>query len=150
MKLNASPTYIDLCERNKAIGLQVRDFILNVPNAKEESITDYLVWQWGLLDSRFRYIKVKTFTRQEENTSTGADFELELWVVGKTKFLPLLFQAKKFLKPFDSYQQKLNYPNNKQKQLATLLAYASTKGGCCPSMPSTRWVEWHARLGPYV
>lgn len=117
----------ELCKANKAIGLEVRNFIVNVPGVKEESITDYLVWKWRLLDARFKYIKTKTFTRQEESSSTGADFELELWIVGRTKCLPFLFQAKKFIKPFDSYITKLNYPNNTQAQLRMLLSYAASK-----------------------
>lgn len=117
-----------LCGSNKAVGFEVRDFILNVPDAKEESITDYLVWKWRLLDARFKYINTKTFTRQEESSTTGADFELELWLVGRTRCVPLLFQAKKFLKPFDSYVNKLNYPGNTQSQLRTLLSYAASRG----------------------
>lgn len=73
---------LDLCEANKALGIEVREFILNVPDAKEESITDYLVWKWRSLDKKFNYINVKTFNRHEENAKTGADFELELWLVG--------------------------------------------------------------------
>lgn len=119
-------TNASLCDSNKALGLEVRDFILNVPDAKEESITDYLVWKWRLLDARFKYINTKTFTRQEESSTTGADFELELWLVGRTKCVPLLFQAKKFLKPFDSYVNKLNYPGTTQTQLQTLLSYAAS------------------------
>ena len=117
-------TSTDLCDCNKAVALDVRDFVLNVPDVKEESITDYLVWKWRLLDSRFNFLKVKTFTRQEENTTTGADFEL--WLIGRTKCIPLLFQAKKFLKPFDSYVLKLNFPKNTQGQLGTLLAHAKS------------------------
>jgi hypothetical protein len=116
-----------LCDSNKAVGLEVRDFIVNVPDVKEESITDYLVWKWRSLDARFKYINTKTFTRQQESSTTGADFELELWLVGHTKCVPLLFQAKKFLKPFDSYVSKLNYPNNTQSQLQTLLSYATKR-----------------------
>ena len=76
---------------------------------------------------RFNYLSAKTFTRQEEHSTTGADFELELWVVGKRFSVPLLFQAKKFVKPYDSYVRKLNYPNGTQAQLRTLLAYAAPK-----------------------
>lgn len=118
-----------ICDCNKAVGREVRDFISNVPNAKEESITDYLVWKWRLLDARFNYIKpqtLKTFTRQEESRTTGADFELELWLVGRTKSIPLIFQAKKFLKPHGLYVNKLNYPGNTQRQLQTLLSYAAS------------------------
>lgn len=117
----------DLCSANKELGIKVRNFIMNVPSAKEESITDYLVWKWRELDAKFNYINVKTFTRQQENTKTGADFELELWLVGRTQCLPLLFQAKKFTQPFAGYVGKLNYPRNTQAQLTKLIAYANTK-----------------------
>ena len=53
-----------LCDSNKALGREVSDFILNVPDVKEESITDYLVWKWCLLDKRFKYIRPTTFSRQ--------------------------------------------------------------------------------------
>jgi hypothetical protein len=114
-----------ICEANKALGLEVREFMIHVPDVKEESITDYLVWKWKLLDARFSYVNIKTFSRQEEHSTTGADFELELWFVGKTFAVPLLFQAKKFNKEFDAYMGKLNYPNNTHAQLSTLLAYAA-------------------------
>jgi len=116
-----------LCDCNKALGREVRDFILNVPDAKEESITDYLVWKWRLLDKRFKYIHATTFTRHEESTETGADFQLELWLVGRRVAVPLLFQAKKFLKPFDSYVNKLNYPRKTQAQLTRLLSHAQSR-----------------------
>lgn len=97
----------------------------NVQDIKEESITDYLVWKWRELDQRFKYINVKTFTKHEENTTTGADFELELWLVGKNFHLPLIFQAKKFIKPYDSYVKKLNYPKGTQSQLNKLISCAT-------------------------
>jgi len=116
-----------LCDANKAVSLEVKNFMLNVPDVKEESITDYLVWKWRELDARFKFINVSTFTRQEESTTTGADFEIELWLVGKKFHFPLVFQAKKFVKPNDSYVTKLNYPAGTQGQLTTLLAYAKTQ-----------------------
>lgn len=118
---------LDLCEANKALGIEVRDFILDVPDAKEESITDYLVWKWRSLDKKFNYINVKTFNRDEENAKTGADFELELWLVGSKQCVPLIFQAKKFTRPFAGYVSKLNYPKNSKAQLLTLLQYAANK-----------------------
>ena len=118
---------MNLCESNKAISKEVSAFILNVPDVKEESITDYLVWKWGELDKRLRFINVRTFNRQEENLTTGADFELELWLVGRKFNFPLLFQAKKFLKSSDSYVAKLNYPKKTQSQLLTLINYAKAK-----------------------
>lgn len=118
---------IELCEANKSVGIEVRDFIVNVPDVKEESITDYLVWKWRLLDARFKYVNTKTFTRQEESSTTGADFELELWIVGRSRCVPLIFQAKKFIKPYDAYLGKLNYPKNTQNQLNTLISYAKSR-----------------------
>lgn len=116
-----------LCETNRAVSVEVRDFLVNVPDAKEESITDYLVWKWRELDARFKYINISTFTRHEENTTTGADFELELWLVGRRFHYPLVFQAKKFVKAHDSYVAKLNYPAGTQGQLSTLLGYAKSR-----------------------
>ncbi|ARU26078.1 DUF6615 family protein [Cellvibrio sp. PSBB006] len=114
---------MNLCESNKAVSLEVKNFMLNVPDVKEESITDYLVWKWRELDARFKYINVSTFTRQEEN-KTGVDFELELWLVGRKFHFPLIFQAKKFVKQNNSYVTKLNYPKSTQSQLKKLLAHA--------------------------
>jgi len=116
-----------LCEANQKLSEEVKGFLQNVPDVKEESITDYLVWKWGELDDKFNYINIKTFTRKEENLITGADFEIELWIVGRTFHFPLVFQAKKAVKPFDSYASKLNYPKNTQAQLKKLLSYSLSK-----------------------
>jgi len=51
---------------------------------KEESITDFLLWKWRELDKRFKFINITTFTRSDEGSRTGADFELELWLVGRS------------------------------------------------------------------
>lgn len=118
---------MNICDANRTLSAEVRDFLVNVPDAKEESVTDYLVWKWRDLDSRFKCINISTFTRNEENTVTGADFELELWLVGKRSHFPLVFQAKKFVKPHDSYVAKLNYPKGTQAQLGKLIAYSKSK-----------------------
>lgn len=101
--------------------------MLNVSDIKEESITDYLVWKWRELDRRFSYLRITTFPRAEESSTTGADFELELWLVGRSFYFPLIVQAKKVVKQFDSYVNKLNYPNGTKTQLLTLMNYARTK-----------------------
>ncbi len=118
---------MNICENNVALGQEVHDFMVNVPDVNEESITDFLIWRWRQLDSRFKYLSVKTFTKYQEHYVTGADFELELWLVGRKESIPLLFQAKKFIKPFDSYVRKFNYPGNSQNQLATLQRYAASR-----------------------
>ncbi|MGP9795935.1 DUF6615 family protein [Halomonas sp. 86] len=120
-------THMDICKANIALGQEVHDFMVNVPNVNEESVTDFLIWRWRQLDSRFKYLSAKTFTKHQEHHLTGADFELELWLVGRKKAIPLLFQAKKFIKSFDSYVRKFNYPSNSQSQLATLQNYAASR-----------------------
>ncbi|MDI4637517.1 DUF6615 family protein [Halomonas sp. BMC7] len=118
---------MDICKANIALGQEVHDFMVNVPDVNEESVTDFLIWRWRQLDSRFKYLSAKTFTKYQEHRLTGADFELELWLVGRKKAIPLLFQAKKFIKSFDSYVRKFNYPGNSQSQLATLQNYAASR-----------------------
>ena len=118
---------MDLCESNKKVAKEVRDFIQNVPDVKEESITDYLVWKWAEIDKRFKFISIKTFTRKEENELTGADFELEIWLIGNRFRYPLLIQAKKLVKPFNSYVSKLNYPHGTQDQIKKLINYSHLK-----------------------
>lgn len=110
-------TSITLCEN-------LYEFMTHVPDVKEESITDYLVWQWRRLDTRFRYVSVNTFNRMVEHSTTGADFEFELWLIGSRTSIPLLFQAKKFIKPYNSYVRQLQYPDGTQEQLKKLLDYA--------------------------
>lgn len=119
---------MDICESNKAVSEEVRNFMFHVKDAKEESITDYLVWKWRELDKRFNYLSVRTFNHEEESTKTGADFDLELWFVGPKNHISLAVQAKKFIKQHDSYVRKLRYPKNTKKQMDTLLNYAFSTG----------------------
>ena len=116
---------MDICTSNKAVSLEVKNFMLNVADVKEESITDYLVWKWREIDKRFNYLSVTSFDRHKESTVTGADFDLELWLVGRKTHLSLAVQAKKFIKQHDSYIKKLNYPNGTKQQMNTLLAYST-------------------------
>lgn len=86
-----------LCDANDALDTRIRDFMTQVPSAREESITEYLLWQWRELDKRFQFITSTPHAAGREKV-TGADFHLELWLVGRTYALPLLIQAKKFTK----------------------------------------------------
>ena len=117
---------MNLCQSNRELNKEIKEFILNVDDVKEESITDYLVWKWKEIDKRFKSINVSTFTRHEENKFTGADFEMEIWLVGNKKNYPLVIQAKKFIKPYDTYVRKLNYPNNSKGQMNKLLSYSAS------------------------
>lgn len=114
------------CEDHKAISSNVADFLSNVNSVNEESITDYLLWQWRSVDKTFKTINVSSFTKQHESKVSGADFEMELWVIGQKNYYSLVFQAKKLMKTYNSYVNKLNYPNNTGKQLKKLLHYAKT------------------------
>lgn len=118
---------MDICNSSKALDQAVHDFMHHVPDAKEESITDYLLWQWRTMDSRLEYISISSFTRIEESGRTGADFDLELWLVGHTAHIALAVQAKKFIKSHDCYVRKLRYPRNTKQQLNMLLSYGSSQ-----------------------
>lgn len=114
------------CREHKKVCKKVKDFLVNVSSAGEESITDYLLWQWREIDNSFNSIKVSDFTRFEENNKSGADFEMELWVLGPQSSFCIVFQAKKATKDYDGYLSKLRYPKNNKSQLNTLLHYART------------------------
>ena len=113
------------CQEHKSVTHEVKEFLMNVDGVGEESITDFLLWKWALIDKKFKSINVASFTRQEESRVSGADFEMEVWLVGSKLSYPLVFQAKKFVKPYDAYVNKLNYPKNTKNQMNTLLKYAS-------------------------
>lgn len=117
-----------ICPSNYALSVEVRKFLENVRDAKEESITDYLVWKWRELDKRFNYLRVTPFNHDEESSVTGADFDLELWLVGRTFQVSLAVQAKKFIKSSDSYVKRLRYPNGTKTQMDKLLSYAASSG----------------------
>jgi len=114
------------CNEHIRLGNEVYDFIDFVSDVGEESITDYLVWQWRKLNKKFEYLNVKKHTRHFENKVSGADFELELWVLSKKNNLSIVFQAKKIIPNYNAYCSKLNYRNGKIRQLDTLKKYAKT------------------------
>lgn len=119
---------MNICKANYSLSVDVRKFIEHVGDAKEESITDYLVWKWRELDKRFNYLRVTPFNHDEESSITGADFDLELWLVGKSFQVSLSVQAKKFIKRSDSYVTRLRYPKGSKAQMDKLLSYAKSRG----------------------
>jgi hypothetical protein len=86
------------------------------------------MWRWAEADPHFHYMRASSYSRYEESTKTGADFELEIWIVSDTGSLPLLFQAKKLTKTFAGYWQKLAYPKSTMQQLSMLLGYSQQVG----------------------
>ncbi|HDR9799311.1 TPA: hypothetical protein QDC59_002903 [Burkholderia cenocepacia] len=115
-----------ICDASRALDKEVRLFMENVGDVKEESITDFLVWKWRELDKRFNFIRVHPFNHEEESSRTGADFDIELWLVSRRHHVALAVQAKKFVKRTDSYVAKLRYPRRTKGQLDTLLSYAAS------------------------
>ena len=103
----------------------IKKFLKNVDDVKEESITDYLMWKWKEIDKKLKCIKnVETHTRHKEHYVTGADFDIELWILSNTKKVSLAVQAKKFIEPKNFYVSKIKYPKNSSGQINKLLAYA--------------------------
>jgi hypothetical protein len=116
---------MNICDSNRAVSLEMLNFMRHVADIKEETITDYLAWKWRELDKRFNYLSMQTFNHDKESTTTGADFDLELWLIGVQTHVSLAVQAKKFIKPYDSYIKRLNYPDGTKRQMNTLLSYAA-------------------------
>ncbi len=94
------------CIQHRKIAQNVWEFIDYVNNVGEESITDYLVWQWKKLNAQFNYINVVKHSKQYEHKTSGADFELELWMLLQNKSFSFVFQAKKLLREYNSYRSK--------------------------------------------
>lgn len=63
------------CDLHKSVTSEVKEFILNVDGVGEESITDFLLWKWALIDNKFKSINVSSFTRKQESDVSGADLK---------------------------------------------------------------------------
>jgi len=118
---------MNICKKDKQISHNVWEFIEHVKNVGEESITDYLIWQWSELDSKFKYINVEKHSKEKENKISGADFELELWILTPKYNISFVFQAKKLIKTYDAYRSKLDYKNGKKRQIDTLINFAKSE-----------------------
>lgn len=118
---------MNMCEKHKEVERQVVEFTENVRHVGEESITDYLFWKWADINKCFKHLDFKHYTKPQESKTSGADFRMEIWLVGKTQSLPLLFQAKKVSKEYQNYIAAINYPKKTKKQINTLLGYAQTE-----------------------
>lgn len=114
-----------LCLSYFKVDQKICEFINNVDSVEEESLTDYLLWKMKEVNKRIRHANLRKFKKKEESNISGADFEMEVWLVSKNKGIPLVIQAKKAVDKYDGYCNKLNYkPSNKNKrQLDTLIEY---------------------------
>ena len=103
-----------LCKNSKKLSKKLYDFISHVPSVQEESMTEYLMWQWEILNKKVTFFKhLKLHTKTEESRS-GADFVLDLWILEEGKATPFIIQAKKIIDKYHKYcKESLNY--NKKK-----------------------------------
>jgi len=115
---------MNLCNKIITLSNEVYDFIDNVNDVGEESVTDYLVWQWRKANANFKFLNIEKHTRHYENKTSGADFELELWVLKKNNSFSFVFQAKKLIHDYDGYWRKLNYKKGSTRQLDMLINYS--------------------------
>ncbi len=103
---------------------EVHEFLSEVPGANEESITDFLAWRLKKVHRTFRCAHVVQSTRAREHRVTGADFEMDLWMIGRSRSLSLAVQAKKLPGDFGGYARMLRYGEPPRQQMRTLMAYA--------------------------
>lgn len=103
------------------ISRECYDWLNKQPNVKEESLTDWLLYQASIRSNRVFY---KSFTRNEES-HIGADWEW--WILiedicGLSAYR-LLIQAKKLKKSEDNYKS-ITYGNKNGMQIDLLLSSA--------------------------
>lgn len=96
------------CKHLKNISLDILEWIKKQENVKEESITDWLLYQMG---ERITNITSVTFSRHEEAKVTGADWEW--WIIYPHRSYKFRVQAKKITATKSVYQA-LNYKEGKQ------------------------------------
>ncbi len=116
---------MNMCEKHKEVERQVVEFTENVRHVGEESITDYLFWKWADINKCFQHLNFSHYTKSQESKTSGADFKMEIWLVGETQSLPLLFQAKKISTEHKGYVSAINYPNQSKGQITKLLDHAN-------------------------
>jgi hypothetical protein len=111
-----------VCRRVLAVEDEVKDFLAKVRGTKEESVTDFLHWRLELIGQPFKFT---SFNRRQERLN-GADFGLEIWILGKSKAVGLRVQAKKLLVGRSQARKSLAYtPKGAGKrQVETLIASA--------------------------
>ncbi len=120
---------MDICQTLKHVAEEVTEFTIQVSAVGEESITDYLFWRWMLanLSQSFFQLQFESFTKNQESKVSGADFELEIWLIGAEYSLPLVIQAKKISSEHKAYRSAFRYPKDTKHQIDTLLNYARTR-----------------------
>lgn len=103
------------CRDIKDCSIYVRNWIIQQPRVKEESLTDWLLME---ISKKLPFVSYKAFSRTEEAKTTGADWEW--WFVFKKSSFKLRIQAKK-IKKSNNYSS-LNYKNKYGLQIDTLIS----------------------------
>lgn len=103
------------CEKLKKSSIYVKEWIIKQSKVKEESITDWLLFD---ISEKIERIAYKAFTRDEESRKTGADWEW--WFIYKDHAFKMRVQAKKLKIGEDNYPA-LAYTNNNGLQIELLL-----------------------------
>ncbi|WP_038888888.1 DUF6615 family protein [Vibrio campbellii] len=112
---------INVCKQNICLNKRVGEFIRNVRSVGEESISDYLAWQWHKVDPFMRHYRVSQSNRIQEHYVTGADFKIELWNITQSGGVALSIQAKKCIDLYDSYRKAFRYGDPDKHQIDLLI-----------------------------
>jgi len=107
-----------LCKVLNQSAKYVHDWLKKQPSVKEESLTDWILFDISEKSPKVRY---RMFSRHEEARSTGADWEW--WFVSNNKSLRLRVQAKKAQGTKDLYSE-IARTNQHGLQIDKLLADA--------------------------
>lgn len=103
------------CEQVRHCSLYVRQWIEKQPEVKEESLTDWLLFEFSQRIPRIRY---KSFSRHEESRVTGADWHW--WFVFDRFSFQIRVQAKR-LKASGNCRPAILYPRGSCGQITKLL-----------------------------
>lgn len=87
-----------ICQQLRDSSAFVQKWLMKQPAVKEESITDWLLYD---LSEKIPHVWYRSFTRHEEAHQTGADWEW--WVLYSDCYLRFRVQAKKVSPHVDNY-----------------------------------------------
>lgn len=112
-----------LCEIFEDSSSYIKDWLQDQPELKEESMTDWFLYNLSKLTPAIRY---KQFTRTEEGRKTGADWEWWFVFSDKKSFASRV-QAKKLKQNFDNYSG-IAYVSSDKLQIERLLDDSAKDG----------------------
>lgn len=108
------------CEELRASSDYVRRWMDRQPGVKEESLTDWLLYD---ISQRLPYVHYLAFSRHQEARETGADWEW--WIIYPKRSIRLRVQAKKVFANKDNYPE-LARTNRYGLQIDKLLSDAAS------------------------